>query len=118
MSVDLKDSAGKSEYIGKEYYFSSLGCKKAFDKEPEKYINMDHLGHSSHKQESIFVKSNCIDLRELSCFINCPRGIIMKDFNDNYRDKSNNFYYRTFSPELVWFDCCFGITNRIMVGTE
>ncbi len=23
MSVDLKDSAGKSEYMGKEYYFSS-----------------------------------------------------------------------------------------------
>lgn len=49
MSVDPKDSAGKSEYMGKEYYCCSLGCKKAFDKEPEKYINMDHSGHSSHK---------------------------------------------------------------------
>ncbi|MBM4425577.1 MAG: YHS domain-containing protein [Chloroflexi bacterium] len=27
-----------SEYKGQTYYFCSLGCKKAFDKEPEKYV--------------------------------------------------------------------------------
>ena len=37
MNVDEKTAAGKSEYAGKTYYFCSLGCKKAFDKEPGKY---------------------------------------------------------------------------------
>ena len=33
------EAAGKSEYKGKTYYFCSLGCKKDFDKEPEKYLS-------------------------------------------------------------------------------
>lgn len=37
MEVDEKKAAGKSEYNGQTYYFCSLGCKKAFDREPEKY---------------------------------------------------------------------------------
>jgi YHS domain-containing protein len=37
MEIDPKTAAGKSEYQGKTYYFCSLGCKKAFDKEPQKY---------------------------------------------------------------------------------
>ena len=37
MDVDEKTAAGKSEYAGKTYYSCSLGCKKAFDKEPGKY---------------------------------------------------------------------------------
>jgi YHS domain-containing protein len=37
MEIDPKTSAGKSEYLGKIYYFCSMGCKKAFDKEPQKY---------------------------------------------------------------------------------
>ena len=39
MEIDPKTAAGKSEYQGKTYYFCSLGCKKAFDKEPQKYIS-------------------------------------------------------------------------------
>ncbi len=39
MMVDPKTAAGKSEYQGKTYYFCASGCKKAFDKEPQKYIS-------------------------------------------------------------------------------
>jgi Cu+-exporting ATPase len=38
MVVDPKTAAGKSEYQGKMYYFCSPGCKKDFDKEPQKYV--------------------------------------------------------------------------------
>jgi YHS domain-containing protein len=38
MVVDEKTAPAKSEYKGKTYYFCALGCKKAFDKEPEKYL--------------------------------------------------------------------------------
>jgi YHS domain-containing protein len=39
MDIDPNTAAGKSEYKGTTYYFCSLGCKKSFDKEPEKYVN-------------------------------------------------------------------------------
>ena len=50
MDVDPKTAAGKSEYQGQTYYFCSLGCKKAFDKEPHKYVKTqghapEHQGH-------------------------------------------------------------------------
>ncbi len=47
MDVDPKTAAGKSEYKGQTYYFCSAGCKKAFDKEPEKYTGQaqQHGGH-------------------------------------------------------------------------
>lgn len=47
MDVDPKTAAGKSEYQGQTYYFCSVGCKKAFDKEPAKYAGQvqHHAGH-------------------------------------------------------------------------
>ena len=49
MQVDEKTAAGKSEYKGQTYYFCSPGCKKSFDKEPEKYVGkaqpQAHGGH-------------------------------------------------------------------------
>lgn len=39
MNVDENKSAAKSEYKGVKYYFCSVGCKKAFDKDPEKYLS-------------------------------------------------------------------------------
>ncbi len=47
MDVDEKTAAGKSEYQGQTYYFCSVGCKKAFDKEPQKYVGkvQTHSGH-------------------------------------------------------------------------
>ncbi len=46
MDIDPAAAAGKSEYKGQTYYFCSLGCKKAFEKEPEKYIKAGvHVDH-------------------------------------------------------------------------
>jgi YHS domain-containing protein len=38
MKVDEKKAAATSEYKGKKYYFCAVGCKKAFDQNPEKYL--------------------------------------------------------------------------------
>jgi Cu+-exporting ATPase len=40
MEVDSKTAANKSNYQGKTYYFCSLEDKKAFDKEPQKYVKL------------------------------------------------------------------------------
>jgi P-type Cu+ transporter len=40
MDVEPKNAAGKSEYKGKIYYFCSLGCKKEFEKNPEKFLDI------------------------------------------------------------------------------
>lgn len=48
MEVDPKTVKEKSDYQGKTYYFCSGGCKKAFDKEPQKYAAKaedSHMGH-------------------------------------------------------------------------
>lgn len=39
MDVDEKTAQHKSEFSGKTYYFCGPGCKKAFDSEPQKYLN-------------------------------------------------------------------------------
>jgi YHS domain-containing protein len=44
MEVDPKTAAGKSEYQGKTYYFCAPGCKKDFDKEPQKYVKTENRG--------------------------------------------------------------------------
>jgi Cu+-exporting ATPase len=38
MDIDPSTAAGTSEYKGQTYYFCSLGCKKSFDTNPEKYL--------------------------------------------------------------------------------
>ncbi len=38
MECDEKTAVATSEYEGKTYYFCAVGCKKAFDTEPEKYL--------------------------------------------------------------------------------
>lgn len=49
MDVDPKTAAGKSEYQGQTYYFCSPGCKKSFDKEPQKYVKPEgHDGEHRH----------------------------------------------------------------------
>ena len=45
MEIDPATAAGTSEYEGQTYYFCSLGCKKSFDKEPEKYLAQGEQGH-------------------------------------------------------------------------
>ena len=48
MDIDPKTAAGKSDYQGRTYYFCSVGCKKAFDQEPQKYVKAES-GHSGHQ---------------------------------------------------------------------
>jgi YHS domain-containing protein len=38
MQVEESKAAAVSEYKGRKYYFCAVGCKKAFDRAPEKYI--------------------------------------------------------------------------------
>jgi Cu+-exporting ATPase len=42
MDIDVATAAGKSEHNGQTYYFCSLGCKKSFDENPEKYLGKEH----------------------------------------------------------------------------
>lgn len=43
MDIDPATAAGKSDYNGQTYYFCSLGCKKAFDENPEKYLEKKEI---------------------------------------------------------------------------
>ncbi|PYN22358.1 MAG: YHS domain-containing protein [Candidatus Rokuibacteriota bacterium] len=38
MSVEPTKAAAQSTYRGRTYYFCTVGCKQAFDKEPGKYL--------------------------------------------------------------------------------
>lgn len=48
MMIDPKTAVGKSDYKGQTYYFCAPGCKKAFDKEPEKYLGQEAASSHSH----------------------------------------------------------------------
>jgi YHS domain-containing protein len=45
MNVDEKTATIKSEYNGQTYYFCSPGCKRDFDKDPEKYVESHEHHH-------------------------------------------------------------------------
>ena len=47
MDIDPSTAAVTSEYKGQTYYFCSLGCKKSFDGNPEKYLGKtdEHRQH-------------------------------------------------------------------------
>ena len=51
MDVDPKTAAGKSEYKGETYYFCSPGCKKTFDKDPEKYVGKQDTAQTDHQHQ-------------------------------------------------------------------
>jgi len=38
MEVEESQAAATSDYKGKKYYFCAVGCKKAFDQNPDKYV--------------------------------------------------------------------------------
>jgi len=50
MDVDPKTAQWKSEYKGQMIYFCSPGCKRSFDKDPEKYLDKpgEHGHHPMH----------------------------------------------------------------------
>ena len=42
--MDVEESTARhtTEYKGQTYYFCAPGCKKAFENEPERYLNPDY----------------------------------------------------------------------------
>ncbi len=50
MEVDEKTAQWTAEYKGKKYYFCAPGCKRSFEKDPEKYLSksQDQGGHEGH----------------------------------------------------------------------
>ena len=48
MMVDPANAAATYEYQGKTYYFCAVGCKVAFEKDPEKYLGAGRNGHHDH----------------------------------------------------------------------
>ena len=48
MMEDSETAKFKSDYQGQSYYFCASGCKVAFDKEPEKYVQHEQGGHDEH----------------------------------------------------------------------
>ena len=38
MEVDERTAQFKTEYEGKTYYFCAPGCKKSFERDPDKYL--------------------------------------------------------------------------------
>jgi YHS domain-containing protein len=45
MDATPETAAGKFEYKGTVYYFCSPGCKRDFEKDPEKYLAADYQPH-------------------------------------------------------------------------
>lgn len=53
MMVGPATAAASYEYEGKTYYFCAVGCKVAFEKNPEGYLGyepVDHTHHSHHRR--------------------------------------------------------------------
>jgi len=46
MTVNENTAQLKSEFDGQTYYFCSPGCKRSFDKEPQKYAGKSATSHS------------------------------------------------------------------------
>ena len=45
MDVTPENAAATFEYKGTTYYFCSPGCKRDFEKDPEKYLDPGHQAH-------------------------------------------------------------------------
>lgn len=41
MDVTYENAQARSEFDGQTYYFCSIECKEAFDREPEKYMETE-----------------------------------------------------------------------------
>ncbi len=48
MTVDENTASAKTDYKGRTYYFCAEGCKKTFEKEPEKYLEDSAEHEHSH----------------------------------------------------------------------
>ncbi|HSB02510.1 MAG TPA: YHS domain-containing protein [Anaerolineales bacterium] len=45
MELTYETAEARSQYRGQTYYFCSLDCKEAFDKDPEKYVREQETPH-------------------------------------------------------------------------
>jgi YHS domain-containing protein len=52
MEENEKSAANKTVYEGKTYYFCCAGCKKTFEKDPQRYLGAEtpSAGHQHHHQ--------------------------------------------------------------------
>jgi YHS domain-containing protein len=48
MAVDPETAAAKIEHKGQTYYFCCSGCKAAFEKDPEKYLEVVTSSKARH----------------------------------------------------------------------
>lgn len=48
MMVEPATAAASYEYEGKTYYFCAVGCKFAFEKNPQKYLSGEASDHGHH----------------------------------------------------------------------
>jgi YHS domain-containing protein len=48
MEVDEATAQWKADYNGQTYYFCSPGCRRSFEKEPEKYLSPGHKPSMGH----------------------------------------------------------------------
>jgi len=51
MMVDPETAPARAEYKGQTYYFCAPGCKVAFEKEPEKYLQATASAEPGHHSE-------------------------------------------------------------------
>jgi Cu+-exporting ATPase len=58
MMVDSAIAQFKSEYKGQTYYFCSAGCKTAFERNPEKYVQQapGEAQHGAQHHETVAAK--------------------------------------------------------------
>lgn len=45
MDVTYETAQARTEYDGQTFYFCSLDCKEAFDKDPEHYVQREETHH-------------------------------------------------------------------------
>jgi len=50
MQIDESETIGQRDYKGKTYYFCSLLCRDAFDKDPSKYAEKGGAGPSLERK--------------------------------------------------------------------
>jgi YHS domain-containing protein len=48
MIVDPETAASNYDYDGTTYYFCAVGCKVAFEKDPEQFLGADPGDHTHH----------------------------------------------------------------------
>ena len=53
MKVDPKTAVADAEYEGQKVYFCAPGCKRAFERDPERYLKgtTDEEEHSHHCED-------------------------------------------------------------------